>query len=359
MSPAGWFARRAAGSLAVLVAVSLLCFALLDLAPGDPARAVLEARSGGRVPPAAAVEAQRAAMGLDEPLPVRYLTWAGGAVRGDLGVSTITGRPVAEVVGEAVPWTLLLAGAATVLSVVGALTVGLLAATTRSRWLRRAVEAFVLVLGGTPGFVTGLVLLFVFAARLQVLPSGGVGRPGQALTLGVVTAHLVLPAAALAFGHHFGVYVRLVQSGVSRIAAAPHVDSARARGLHPAVVARRHLLRPGLVPFVTRLGVGTGGLLAGAYAVEVIFSWPGLGRLAIDAARSQDFTVLTAAVLVTAVCVLAANLLGELAASWLDPRVRLVGATASTAPGPPDAPGSPTAPAAPDAARAEVLADAR
>ncbi len=329
MSPGSWVVRRAAGSAAVLVVVSLLCFALLDLAPGDPARAVLEARSGGRVPGAAAVAAQRAAMGLDEPLPLRYLAWAGAAVRGDLGVSLVTGRSVAAAVGETLPWTLLLAAAATVLSVVGALTLGLLAATTRSRWVRRGVEWFVLLLGGTPGFVTALVLLHLFAARLQVLPSGGVGRPGEALTPGVLAAHLVLPAAALALGHHFGVYVRLVQSGVARVAAAPHVGFARARGLHPATITGRHLLRPGLVPFVTRLGVGAGGLLAGAYAIEVIFSWPGLGRLALDAARSEDHPVLVAAVLVTAVCVLVANLLGELAASWLDPRVRLLAAAPS------------------------------
>jgi ABC-type dipeptide/oligopeptide/nickel transport system permease component len=323
VSTGRFLTRRTAGSLIVLVAVSVLCFGLLDLAPGDPARSVLEARSGGRIPSEAAVAAQREAMGMDDPLPVRYLTWAGGALRGDLGASYLSGRSVAEEIGEALPWTVALALAATALSVVGAVVVGLLAGVTRSGSLRRGIEGLIFVLGGMPGFVTALLLLYVFAAQLHLLPSGGIGRPGEPMTVGSFAAHLVLPAAALAFGHHFGVYVRLVQTGVARIREAPHVDSARARGLHPATVARRHLLRPGLVPFATRLGVGTGGLLAGAYAIEVIFSWPGLGRRAIEAARAEDYPVLTAAVLVTAVCVLVANLLGELAASRLDPRVRL------------------------------------
>lgn len=323
MSSAAFVARRAVGAALVLLTVSILCFALLELAPGDPARAVLEARSGGRTVSEAALAAQRDAMGLDQPLTLRYLSWAGGVLQGDLGASYLTGRSVADQLGGALGWTLILAGAATVLSVVGALAVGLLAAVTRSGALRRSIEGMTFVLAGMPGFVTALLLLFVFSAQLQLLPSGGLGRPGEPVTPVIVLSHVALPAAALAFGHHFGVYVRLVQSGVARIRDAPHVDSARARGLDPSTVARRHLLRPGLVPFVTRLGVGTGGLFAGAYAIEVIFSWPGLGRLAIEAARAEDYPVLTAAVLVTAACVLAANLVGELAAARLDPRVRL------------------------------------
>lgn len=323
MSTAAFVARRVVGAAIVLVTVSILCFALLELAPGDPARAVLEARSGGRAVSEAAIAVQREAMGLQDSLPRRYLAWAGAALQGDLGLSYLTGRSVAAELGEALVWTLVLALAATVLSVVGALAVGLLAAVTPSRGLRRSIEGMTFVLGGMPGFVTALLLLFVFSAQLQLLPSGGLGRPGEPVTAVTVLSHVALPAAALAFGHHFGVYVRLVQSGVTRIRDAPHVDSARARGLDRGTVARRHLLRPGLVPFVTRLGVGTGGLFAGAFAIEVIFSWPGLGRLAIEAARAEDYPVLTAAVLVTAACVLVANLVGEVAAARLDPRVKL------------------------------------
>jgi ABC-type dipeptide/oligopeptide/nickel transport system permease component len=315
--------QRVTGALIVLIAVSTLVFGLLELAPGDPARSVLEARSGGRVPAEAAVAVQREAMGLSDPLPLRYLAWVTDALCGDLGTSHLTGRPVSGLLGPALVWTLVLALAATVLSVVGAIAVGLLAALTDSSMLRRGIEGTMFALGGMPGFVTALLLLYLFAGQLQLLPTGGVGRPGEALTAGSLVAHLALPAAALAFGHHFGVYVRLVQTGVERIRQAPHVESARARGLHPSTLTRRHLLRPGLVPFVTRLGVGTGGLLAGAYVIEVIFAWPGLGRLAIESARAEDYPVLTATVLVTAVCVLAANLAGELAASRLDPRVRL------------------------------------
>ncbi len=325
MSLGDYLLRRSVSSLVVLVSVSVLCFGLLEMAPGDPARSVLEARNGGRPVSEVAIAAQRTSMGLDEPVLQRYLSWAGSAARGDLGTSYLTGRSVTSELGGALTWTLALAAVATVLSVVGALAVGLLAATTRSFWLRRGIEGFMFALGGMPGFVTALLLLYVFSAQLQLLPSGGLGRPGQPLTLPTLAAHVALPAAALAFGHHFGVYVRLVQGGVTQMVSAPHTDSARARGVRTWTITRRHLLRPGLVPFVTRLGVGTGGLFAGAYAIEVVYAWPGLGRMAIEAARAQDYPVLTAAVLVTAACVLAANLLGELIAVRLDPRVTLAG----------------------------------
>ncbi len=327
MSLADYLLRRGVSSLVVLVSVSALCFGLLEMAPGDPARSVLEARNGGRPVSEVAISAQRTAMGLDEPVLERYLSWASSAVRGDLGTSYMTGRAVTSELGGALTWTLVLAAVATVLSVIGALAVGLLAATTRSSWLRRGIEGLMFALGGMPGFVTALLLLYVFSAQLQLLPSGGLGRPGEPITLPTLAAHVALPAAALAFGHHFGVYVRLVQGGVTQMVSAPHTDSARARGVRTWTLTRRHLLRPGLVPFVTRLGVGTGGLLAGAYAIEVVYSWPGLGRMAIEAARAQDYPVLTAAVLVTAACVLAANLLGELLAVRLDPRVQLTGST--------------------------------
>ncbi|MFI7443444.1 ABC transporter permease [Nonomuraea indica] len=325
--------RRAATALAVVAALSVVCFALLDAAPGDPAASVLEARNGGRPPAAADVARLRADMGLDEPLPVRYARWLSAAVRGDLGTSYLTGRPVTETLAATAPWTALLTAAATLLSAAGAVAVGLVAALTRRAWLRRAIDGLTFVLGGLPGFVAALLLLYVFTAATGLLPSGGVGRPGEPVTPYRLLTHLILPATALAFGHHFGIYVRLVASGVGRLRDAPHVDNARARGLPRRVVTTRHLMRPGLVPFTARLGVSVGTLLTGAYTTEVVFSWPGMGRQAIDAARGQDYPVLVAVVLVTGLVVVAANLAAELVVAALDPRTR--------------APGRPSMPTAP------------
>ncbi|MFI0351048.1 ABC transporter permease [Actinomadura sp. 9N407] len=319
--------RRAATALAVVVALSALCFLLLDVAPGSPAASVLEARSGGRPPSPAAVERLEREMGLNDPLPVRYGRWAAGAVRGDFGASYGTGRPVTAILAETAPWTVLLTAVAVLLSVAGAIAAGLAAALTRRAWLRRGIQTGLFALGGMPGFVTALLLLWIFSAWLQLFPSGGLTRPGEPVTLGVLVPHLVLPALALAFGHHFGTYARLVETGVGRLRSAPHVENAQARGLSRWIVTVRHLLRPGLVPFTARLGVGVGGLIAGAYATEMIFSWPGVGRQAVLAAREQDYPVLTAVVLVTGVIVVLANLLGDLAVAWLDPRVRLTGKT--------------------------------
>lgn len=320
----GFAARRAGAALGVAAALSVFCFLLLESAPGDPARAVLEARSGGRPVPEGAVAAQREAMGLDAPVWVRYLDWLGGVLRGDLGVSHLNGRPAADAVAAALPWTLLLAAVATAASLLGAIAVGLVAGLTRSRVLRGTIRTAMFVLGGVPGFVGALLLLFVFSVWLGLLPSGGLGRPGQPVTPGSLAASVALPALALAFGHHFGVYVRLVEEGVARMRRSRHVEGARARGLSPWTVGSRHILRPGLVPFAARFGAGASQLLAGAYAVEVVFAWPGMGRLALKAAQAQDYPVLLAVVLVTGVLVIAVNLLGEIAAARLDPRIRLV-----------------------------------
>ncbi|TQN27527.1 peptide/nickel transport system permease protein [Haloactinospora alba] len=302
----------------------MFCFLLLDLAPGDPARAVLEARAGGRPVGTDAIAAQREAMGLTDPLWQRYLDWLGGLLRGNLGVSYMNGRPVADEITDTLPWTLLLTAVAMLLSFTGAVAVGLAAGLARSAALRRTVDTAMFVLGGVPGFVSALLILFVFSVTLGWFPSGGVGRPGAEVTPAAVASSVVLPATALAFGHHFGVYVRLVQTGVARVRGAEHVTSAHARGVGAWTVRTRHILRPGLVPFAARFGVGAAQLLAGAYTVELIFAWPGMGRLALDAARSQDYPVLLAVVLLTGLIVIAANLLGEIATARLDPRIRLV-----------------------------------
>lgn len=317
--------RRAVTAGLVVAALSVICFALLDASPGDPAAAVLEARTGRSPAPAAVAELHRR-MGLDDPLPRRYWRWASGAMRGDFGTSYLTGLPVARTLGETVPWTLLLTAAATVLSFATAIAVGLAAALTRRRWVRRGIDLTLFVMGGMPGFVAALLLLYVFAAATHLMPSGGVSRPGEPVTAYGAFAHLVLPAGALAFGHHFGVYVRLVENGVGRLRGAPHVENARVRGLPRWTVLARHLMRPGLVPFTARLGVGVGTLIAGVYATEVIFSWPGMGRQAITAARAGDYPLLVAIVLVTGVIVVVANLVAELVVAALDPRAR-AGAT--------------------------------
>ncbi|MFD0902450.1 ABC transporter permease [Actinomadura sediminis] len=325
-------ARRAATAVLVVAALSAVCFGLLDAAPGDPAASILEARSGGRPPSPAAVAELHAEMGLDDPVHVRYARWVSDALHGDLGTSYMSGTPVTEVLGDTVPWTLLLAAAATVLSFSAALAVGLVAALTRRAWLRRGIDLILFVMGGMPGFVVALLLLYVFAASTQLMPSGGVSRPGEDVTAYGLLAHLTLPACALAFGHHFGIYVRLVESGVGRLRDAPHVQNARVRGLPRRTVVARHLMRPGLVPFTARLGVGVGTLVAGVYATEVIFSWPGMGRAAIEAARAQDYPLLVAVVLVTGLLVVAANLLAELIVAALDPRARRGGASGPAAP---------------------------
>lgn len=314
----------------LLVFLSVLTFGMLAVAPGDPAVAVLQGTRGGGPPRPADIARVHHNLGLDNPVYERYLRWVSDAVRGDFGISYVKGRPVSQLLRDTVPPTLVLTGTALMLTVVLAVLLGLVAGCAPGSIAARSINAGVLGLYSAPGFLVGLLGVLIFSVYWHILPSGGMTRAGYPITVFEVARHVVLPAFALALGHHLGAYLRLVEAAVVETRTSDYVLNARARGLPRRTVLLHHVLRNSLGPFVAQLGASFGSLIAGAYAIEVIFAWPGMGRAGLQAATGRDYSVLMAIVLLTGVAAVMGNLLADLVAALLDPRIRLTNRSRAT-----------------------------
>jgi len=315
-----FLARRLAAAAALLVAVVSGAFLLVHALPGGPG--VIP--EDPRVPPSQA-RRLRAAWGLDRPLPERYLRFVVAAARGDWGPSLSQHRPAAQVVAEALPWTLLLDGTALGIELAGGLALGLLAARRAGGRLDRLLRGATLALRAVPGFWLALLLLSAFAVRWPLLPAGGVASPAAAggawARLADLVAHLALPALAVGLPAAAGA-ARFVRAALLEIAAEPFLLAAHARGLAPARVLFGHALRAAAAPLLQLAGFSFGALLSGSLAVEVVFAWPGLGRVTFDALAARDYPVLVAGAALAAAAVIAGSAAAEIAHAALDPRVR-------------------------------------
>ncbi len=318
-----FLARRLAFAAVSVAAVVGVTFLLVHAAPGEPMLGTPERALASPE----TIARQRALFGLDRPLPEQLARYVGNLARGELGESFVLHRPVAAVLAEAIPNTLLLGGTALVASLLLGLAVGALqAARHRSRtdtWLGAAT----LVLYSVPVFWLGLVLLLVFGETLHWLPVSGMSSTlreslspaGRALDL---ARHLVLPAASLALVQAAAV-ARFQRSALVESLGAEYIRAARAKGLAERTVLLKHALRGALAPTITLAGLSVPYFLAGSVLVESIFGWPGLGRVAYDAIFARDYNVITATALVSGVLVAAGNVLADVAVAVVDPRVRL------------------------------------
>jgi peptide/nickel transport system permease protein len=300
-------------ALTVWFAVSCAFF-LARVLPADPALL-----AAGPHAPAAVVESARTELGLDQPLGQQYVHYVGGALRLDLGTSTVLHRPVVALLAERIGPTTLLALTALVIELLVGLAAGILAATRGEGPVDRAIDGAVgvasaLGLAG-PTLVWGTVLLFLFGFRLGWFPLAGTGDG----TAGDTLAHLALPAIALAIPGIAQV-ARVTRSEVREALARDHVRAARARGLSATRVLFGHAVRNALPPVVALAGVDLGVLLGGAVVVESIFNWPGVGQLAMRAVLALDLPLLLGTVLLAAVAVTASSLVADLVNLWLDPR---------------------------------------
>ena len=309
---ARYAAARFAWLIAVLLAVSAVTFALGALAPGDPAVLVFERTRPGESPSPQALDALRKEMGLDRPIPIQYLRWLGDALRGDLGESWTTGRRVAASMRERLPRTALLAGTALLLAVAIAVPVGVLAAYRHNTIIDHAVRVGALLGASVPAFLVAYVLILYLAVRARLFPIFGFGS----------LANLVLPALTLALGSA-GSLTRFTRAAVLDVLAAPYIQSGRAKGVSTVRLLFDHALRNAALPVVTVIGLSLAGLLGGAFVVEWIFNWPGLGTLAVQAIDGKDYPVIQGFVLVTAAACVVVNFLTDLVYAALDPRVRL------------------------------------
>ncbi|HUG84421.1 MAG TPA: ABC transporter permease [Euzebya sp.] len=300
--------------------IVLIGFLLIHLAPGDPVVA-LAGESGD----AAYYEFMRAKFGLDEPLQVQLVTYAGNVVRGDLGTSYIHGRPALDVILERLGPTLLLTGTALIVSSAAGIVVGVIAARRAGGVLDASMTAAILTVYAAPVFWIGQLALLTLALRTDLFPAQGMTSAGSDATglaaLRDVARHLVLPAAVLA-SSEIAAVARLTRLGVRDELETDHIRTARAKGVRTQAVLVRHALRRPLLPVVTVIGGRVGHLLAGAVVVEIVFSWPGLGRLLVSSVQARDSPIVLGVFLFVAFGVVLANLATDLLYGWLDPRIR-------------------------------------
>ncbi|HVS03384.1 MAG TPA: ABC transporter permease [Thermoanaerobaculia bacterium] len=317
----GFLLRRVAASALLLLLVLTATFLLLHLAPGDP----LGLLAHPRVPPEQR-EALRQLWGLDQPLAARYLRWLGGVVRGDWGTSFLFRRPAGAVLLAALPNTLLLGGAALLVQLVVAVPLGVAAGRRPGSPLDHGIRVGSLLLYSLPTFWVGLMALLLFAYGLGLFPPShlhGVGAESLSPGLRVLDLlhHLALPALVLGLTSAGGL-LRFVRSSVLEAMGQPHVLAARARGLSERRVVWVHGLGSALGPLLQLLGLSLPALLGGALVTEVVFSWPGLGRLAWSAMLARDYPLILAVTAWSAALVLVGNLLADLLQAAADPRVR-------------------------------------
>ncbi len=311
----GFAARRLAQSIPVLVGISVVTWALMAASPDDPARIYANQQAvGGRAEPAE-IEQARELLGLTGSPVEQYVRWARRALSGDLGESFRTGQPVTTEIVDRLPATLELAGGAVLVTLLLGLPLGVIAAVWANRWPDHVARLVALIGGAVPAFWLSLLLIWLFAVEWRWLPSNGRGG----------LDHLVLPALALGAAAAGG-YVRLLRASLLETLGEDYVVAARARGLRGSAVLVRHALRNALIPVVSQLGVTVGVLLSGSVVVEVIFSWPGIGRYAVDSIARRDLPALQGFVLFSALVYLGASLAVDLAYRWLDPRVGRRGA---------------------------------
>jgi peptide/nickel transport system permease protein len=305
-----YIVRRVGQTLGVLLAVSVICFLLVRVAPGDPAEIILS--QSGVEPSQAAIAQLHVELGLDEPLPVQYALWMQRVARFDLGRSFRTKRPVGEELLARLPATLTLGLAAWALGIAIALPLGVVAAVRPNGWVDR-VGRFLAMLGASiPSFWLGLILIYIFAVQLRLLPAMGRGD----------LRHYVLPAFTLAVGIA-GTHSRLLRASMLEVVRADYVRTARAKGLAEAAVIWQHALRNALLPLVTATGMTLSRLWGGAVIVETVFGWPGIGKFVVDSIFLRDYQAVQGFVLLMAVTVTIGNLLVDLTYRWLDPRIRL------------------------------------
>lgn len=305
----GLVLRRLLAAVPVLLAVTVLTFALLHLVPGDPVKALV----GERASPETIANVRRE-LGLDLPLHQQYLRWLGRVLRGDLGRSWLTGRKVSESLASRLPVTLRLALTAFAVSVVVGLSVGVWAALRQNTVADHLVRVALLLAASVPVFVVATGAMYVFGVRLRLVPVSGVGDGSF--------RHFVLPGTVL--GLYLSVYqARMTRSVMLETIRQDYVRTARAKGLPEMVVLWKHAFRNALLTVVTLLGGSLSNLLVGSTLTETLFNLPGIGRFTVDAAYARDLPAVMGAFLFQAVVFVGANLVVDMVYSLVDPRVRV------------------------------------
>jgi peptide/nickel transport system permease protein len=302
--------RRVVLMVFILLGVSVITFSMMHLVPGDPAEMIAVERYGEQAT-AKTIELVRAELGLDQPVFVQYFHWLTNVLQGDLGYSFRTDRPVLDEILTRLPATIQLAVAGMLVALVIAIPVGVISATRRYSAVDSISMLGALLGVSMPHFWLGLLLIMFFSVHLGWLPVFGRGG----------IEHLILPAITLGTGMA-AITTRLVRSSMLEVLNQDYIRTARAKGLKEKVVIYKHALKNALIPVVTIVGLQFAFLLEGAVVVEVIFAWPGIGRLLVDSIFARDFMVIQGCVLYIAALFVVVNLLVDISYAYLDPKIR-------------------------------------
>ncbi|WP_295534928.1 ABC transporter permease [uncultured Pseudacidovorax sp.] len=314
---------RVAQGLVALVLIATVNFMLVRAAPGDPV-SVMAGEAGAS--DQQFVDQLRREFGLDQPIGTQLATYLGHVVRLDLGYSYRQQQPVAKLIADRLPATLLLTGSAFVLSLIFGVVLGALAARKAGSWLDSAITVVALVFYATPLYWLAMMAVLLFTVQMNWLPGFGFMTVGSGLS-GLALAwdiaqHLVLPSLTLAL-FFMAVYARMTRASMLEVAQMDFVKTARAKGVKPGRIQRAHILRNALLPVVTLAGIQAGSMIGGAVLTETVFAWPGIGRLMFDALLQRDYNLLLGCFLVTAAMAILFNLITDLVYTLVDPRIRL------------------------------------
>jgi peptide/nickel transport system permease protein len=316
--------RRILQTIPILFIISILLFLMVRSAPGGPLTA---ARRNPNITEAQ-IQKLEEQLGLNRPLPVQYAEWLGDMLRGDMGQSIKFRRPVSEMIGERIPNTLMLVGVSFLVTLLIALPVGILSARKPYSLFDYVATTITFMGQSLPVYWLGLGLILIFYVAIKnpvtggpLFPGGGMNTFGKEGNLPDMLWHMVLPVTALSLGWAAW-YSRFLRSSLLDVLHEDYIRTARAKGLADRAVYYKHALRNAILPLVTLIALDLPTLFAGALFVETIFSWPGMGRLFWDAARGRDYPVLLGVVMITAVLIVTANILADLAYGLLDPQVK-------------------------------------
>ena len=305
--------RRLIATIWVLLGVTLGAFLIIQLTPGDPARVIL-----GQDASPEAIADLRSDLGLDQPLPVQYLSFLGNVIRGDLGTSYRSSRPVLNELGSSFPNTVELAVAAVIIATVIGMSLGVLSALKRGTLIDTTATTLTLIGVSIPNFWLGIMLMLAFSYHLGWFPASGRGGPLYSWD-GIRS--VLLPAFTLATGSA-AVIARITRTSLLEVFDLDYIRTARAKGVREGLITRRHALANALIPIVTVVGLQFGFLLGGAVVTERIFAWPGLGLVLVNAISNRDLPLVQGALLLVAGVFVLLNLLTDLLYGFLDPRIR-------------------------------------
>ncbi len=314
-----YISRRLLSIIPLLLAISVISFILIRVAPGDPIITYEDPRGGRQVPPEE-LERMYEKLGLNDPLHVQYWRWLRNVLRGNLGYSLTTKRPTMEMIMQRVPNTLRLTVVALITTLLLAIPLGVMCGRYQNSLFDQVISAITFVGFSLPNFWVALMLIYLFGVNLRWLPIMGMASVGGN-SFWATLKHMVLPVSTFVLVD-VGGWMRYQRAGVIEAMQEDYTRTARAKGLPERVVFFRHVWRNAVLPIVTFLGLSLSSLIGGAFLVEFVFAWPGMGRLGVEAALARDYPVVMAVTMLSSLLIMMGNLVADITYALVDPRIR-------------------------------------